>query len=367
MKSLAPHGKYAKYYRTHRGFRSTDGKQKPFICIEESDYKTKVIKVHCPVCDKVAELEQEVVKFKQRGATDEQIREYRNKNIFPFQSEGKYYLNVVNQENKIGVLSLGSKAFKALEALALEQEKKGRDITGMQGVFLNFKKATRFKGDRDAVHSVEMFLQAGNDGSFRYVTHDITADFAARLGTEAADLGNLFKALDAEQIARIVSLDGESRGQYIDTLFNAPEKDAPANNGGLQTQIPNSNLTAVSRLEVGQDGNYNVQQPTVPSNFNQPAQAPQNFGQFSGAQQQAPAAPATPPPGFGQSQAPAAAPQQAAPAAPPVQGFVGFSQSTQPGAPTQHVQAAQSVQLPGQPMAALNDDEFLAMIPKKKM
>jgi hypothetical protein len=356
MKSLAPHGKYAKFYRTHRGFRGSDNKQKPFICIEESDYKTKVIKVHCPVCDKVAELEQEVAKFKQRGATDEQIRDYRSKNIFPFQSEGKYYLNVVNQENKIGILNVGSKMFKALEALATEQEKKGRDITGMQGVFLNFKKATRYKGDRDAVHSVEMFMQGQSDGSFRYAAHDITADFAARLGTEAADLGNLFKTLDAEQIASIVSLDGESRSKYIDNLFNAPEKDGSAVNQGLQTQIPGSNVTAVSRMEVSSQGDYSVQQPTVPPNFNQQSTTPASAQTFQ-----------TAPQGFGGAPAVQAQSAPVQQQVPPTQGFVGFSQSTQPGGPVVHQQVAQSIAIPGAPTAALNDDEFLAMIPKKKM
>jgi hypothetical protein len=34
IKSLASKGKYAQFIATHRGFRGTDGKQKPFRCIE---------------------------------------------------------------------------------------------------------------------------------------------------------------------------------------------------------------------------------------------------------------------------------------------------------------------------------------------
>jgi hypothetical protein len=302
MKSLAPHGKYAKFYKTHRGFRDSSNKQKPFVCIEESNYKTKVITTHCPVCDWVAQMESQVKQFESRGATKEQIKEYNYKNIYPFKSDRKYYLNVVNQENKIGILAISSTMFQSLEALGTEQEKLGRDITGMEGVFINFKKQTKFKGDRDAIHTASLFMQPQADGSYRFVTHTITPDFASRLSTEAADLGNLFKVLDVEQISRLVSLatDDAARGKYVDALFAAPEAAQAATGNVPQTvqgDIPGTNLTAVSRVEVGRDGGFQVQQPTIPANFNQVAPPPTNLGQFQGTQQSlANLAPATPAP-----------------------------------------------------------------------
>ena len=342
MKSLAPHGKYAKFYATHRGFRGSDNKQKPFLCIEESNYKSKQITVHCPVCDWVNAIEAEIANYKAKGATDEQIREYRNKNVFPFQAERKYYVNVVNQENKIGILAIGSKMFKSLEALAIEQEKLGRDITGMEGYFLNFKKQTRFKGDRDAIHTATMYMSSQQDGSFRFVNHTITAEFAQRLGPEAADLGNLFKTLDAEQIARIVSLEGASRAEYVDLLFAAPEKDQAAQSG-MQSQIPGTNLTAVSRVESSPNGGFQVQQPTLPP----VQQSVQPAAQQAPAA--APAAPVAAPvgaiPGFGQTQTPAAAPQQT--------GLTNFGPSVPPlGAGV----------MPGQSAAKLDDAEFANMV-----
>jgi hypothetical protein len=280
IKSLAQEGKVLKYYRTHRGFRGSDGRQKPFICIEQSDYKTKLIRTHCPVCDLVSELTQELEKARAKGATQEQLTEFRNKNIFPIQVESKYYLNVVNQDGKIGILPIGSKMKNALEALAKEQEKKGRDISGMEGVFINFKKATRYKGDRDAVHSVEIFMRPDNDGSFRYATHTITAEFAERIGKEAADLNNIFKSLDADQIARIVSLEGEDRAAYVDSLFLAPERQE-----STQSTVPGGNFTAVSRVESSENGGFTVQQPTLPTNFYSGSTTmPDNSGSFQGNQ-----------------------------------------------------------------------------------
>ena len=313
MHSLAASGKYAKYYKTHRGFRGTDNKQKPFICIEEQDYKTKLIKTHCPICDYVAELKAEIPKYQARGATPEQIKQFNNTNIFPLQSEKKFYLNVVNQENKIGILAIGTKQFNALEALAMQHEKSGRDITGMEGVYLNFKKLTKYKGDKDAVFSVEVFMQPSSDGAFRYVTHTMTPEFSSRLKKEAADLGNLFKSFSVEQLASIVALEGEARAKYVDSLFAAPESEAQ-----MSAQIPNTNLQAVSRVEVNSNGGFQVQQPTVPAGYGSvnPNPAPANAGQFQG---------------------------------------------TQTVTPTAAVQTAQDL-VPGKAMSSLNDDEFLAMV-----
>ena len=379
IKSMAAAGKYAKFYATHRGFRGSDNKQKPFLCIEEKDFKSQVIKVHCPVCDKVAELEALLKDYKARGAPDEDVRKYRDQNIFPFQAERKYYLNVVNQENKIGILPITSKMFKALEALAQEQEKLGRDITGLEGVFLNFKKQTRFKGDREAIHTPVIYMIPTNDGAFRYASHTITPEFGQRIMAEAADLGNLFKTLTGEQIAQIVSLEGPTRAAYVDSLFAAPEKAAPQQ--AMQSQIPGSNMVAVSRVEVAPNGGFSVQQPTVPNNFGQ-ATAPNNTGAFQGAQQAAqPTAPPqqapnlSPPPGFGNPPGPiASAPaQQQAPSVglpPPAfgGGMNGFAAPAQQAAPPQGFMPGQQQApqqpafMPGQSIQNLNDDEFLAVV-----
>ncbi len=223
MKSLARDGKYAKFYVTHRGFRGTDNRQKPFLCVEESTYdsktKTRSIKSHCPICDWVAAVEAQIDGFKAQGATEDQIREYRNKYVFPFQAERKYYMNVVNTEGKIGILPIGSKMFKSLEALAKEQEKTGVDICGMTGLYVNFKKQTAFKGDKNAIHSAALYMHPDGTGGYRPVSHVIDTVFAQRLGPEAADLGKLFKEINIEQCAQLVALDGDARAQYVDSIF----------------------------------------------------------------------------------------------------------------------------------------------------
>jgi hypothetical protein len=283
LKSLAPAGKIAKYYRVHRGIRGTDKRQKPFMCIEESDYKTKVITQHCPICDHVRDLEKNLESARLSGATKEQLMEVRKNTIFPLQSEGKYYLNVVNQEGKMGVLSVGSKMFAGFTALAKEMESKGFDVTGMQGIYLNFKKTTAFKGDKNAVLAVEPYLAPSGDGSFRYVTHDLTQDVINRLDKETADLGNLFRVLSSEQIATIMSYEGEARAKLMDTYFDAPEK---VQAQSVDATVPGTNATLVSNVVASPSGGFQLNTPSLPPQ--EPVVPNNNVGAFSGTMTSAP-------------------------------------------------------------------------------
>lgn len=288
LKSMAQVGKIAKYYKVHRGIRGTDKRQKPFLCVEESDYKTKVITQHCPICDHVRELEKNLENARLAGASKEQVAEVRKNTIFPLQSEGKYYMNVVNQEGKMGVLSVGAKMFAAFTALAKEMEAKGFDVTGMQGVYLNFKKSTQFKGDKNAVLSVEPYLAPSGDGSFRYVTHELTQEVINRLDKETADLGNLFKSLSVEQIATILSYEGDARAKLMDTYFDAPEKESTE----VQATVPGTNASLVSHVTSAPTGGFHLNTPILPP---QAAPAPNNnLGSFSGTKMETPVAVAKP-------------------------------------------------------------------------
>lgn len=259
IKGMAPTGKVAKYYNVHRGIRGTDGKQKPFICVEKSDYKTKIISTHCALCDRVRELKEQIKIAESKGATKEQIKEANAKQVFPLQNEGKWYLNVINQDGKIGVLNIGSKMYNSFQALAEKLEKQGYDVSGMDGMFLNFTKTTKYKGDKDAVLQVEPATVSSGNGSFSYHMHTLTPDIINRLGKEAADLSKLFKELEPEQVSMIVQLQGDERAKYVDTLFNAPEREESK----VTQTVAGTNAQLVTRVEMDQNGGLILQSPTV--------------------------------------------------------------------------------------------------------
>lgn len=372
MKSLARDGKYAKFYSTHRGFRGTDNRQKPFLCVEESNYDTKTkarsIKVHCPICDWVAAVEAQIEGFKAQGATDDQIREYRNKYVFPFQAERKYYMNVVNAEGKIGILPIGSKMFKSLEALAKEQEKLGVDICGMTGLYVNFKKQTAFKGDKNAVHNAVLYMHPDGTGGYRPVSHVIDQVFAQRLGPEAADLAKLFKEINIEQCAQLVALDGMARAEYVDRLF--PKEDVKPAPAPVAAPVQAPVAAPASALPTAPA----PAMTTTPAPAMQAAPAAPAFSMPAAPAQAAPALAPLPAPaqGFGQSLAPAAAPTTPAPTAAPAAPAPAPMTFTPPAnaAPAAPQQApafqgfgGAGTQAPaGQNMSQLDDKSFASMV-----
>ena len=290
IKSLASAGKYSQWHASHR-VRNSEGYQKSFSCKEERT-KEGLITRHCPFCDRAKELEGQLEAAEKAGATREQLQAFRTKEIFPIKVEKSYYLNVVNQEGNLGVLGIKKTSFDSLKALAVDQEKKGRDITGMEGIFLNFKKVTPFKGSKDVIYQVEVFLTPMPDGSFRFVPHTITPEVVERIKTDSADLTTLFKDLSVEQISTLIALEGEARGRQVDVFFNSPEKSSQASSG-LQSRIPGTSGVAVTHVQPTATG-FELNSPKVPANFH--TEAPNNQGQFQGKQNVA---------DFGQSLVPA--------------------------------------------------------------
>lgn len=240
IKSMASSGRIAKYYKVHRGIRGTDGKQKPFLCIEEKN-KDGVIVKHCPICDRVRELEARLEELKLGGATEEQLKKFRYQYVFPIQVEKKYYINVLNQENQLGVLAIGQKMFNDLEAKGKEWQQKGINLAGLNGVFLNFKINKKYKGDKEAIHTASVHMVPQADGSFRYIAHTLTPDIIERLDKEAADLNALFKSLTAEDMTMLINVEGEERARLMDTLFSAPEKEQESS---LNVAIPGTSAKA---------------------------------------------------------------------------------------------------------------------------
>lgn len=271
LHSLARTGEFAKYYAVHRQIKGLDGKQRPFLCNQEKDYKTKMITVRCGLCDRAAELKSKVDAATASGQmSKEESFQFEQKNIWPLKPEKKYFLNVVNQEGNIGVISISISMYQDLQNTLKEWDKKGFDLTGQKGAFLNFTVTKKFKGDKDAVHKVVPFTQVNKDGSFSLVQHEVTPEVIEKLKTDSRDLSKLFRSLTTEDVAMLASTDGADRSQIIDRLFANPEdsddvesetlskQKAQAQEGlsatRLEARIPGTAAVAVTNIEVSETG-----------------------------------------------------------------------------------------------------------------
>jgi hypothetical protein len=233
MHSCKDAGKYAVYHRFHDKLKGSPteyqpkGVYFPFQCLEEK--QNKVVTKRCPICDKFEEMNAKYKMLAEKGAPKDQLNEFYLRFVYPFMPAKRYFLNVVNLEGQIGVLDISYTMYCSLRAKIDEYESKGIDLTGMTAPYLNFTVMKKYKGDRDAVHQVEVYMQPQDDGSFRRVMHTIDKEFIKRLKVESRDLQKLFRTITPEDAARIAAADETTRASVIDSLI-AREKEQKKNN-----------------------------------------------------------------------------------------------------------------------------------------
>ena len=227
MFSLAADGAVSKWWSCHRGFRNTQGKQKTFACIEEKDHKTKTIRVRCPICDAAKQVEMMLEKAKQNGATKEQLSQANQTQLAPLQAEKRFWLNVIDVDGQIGLLSINYKHHELVKNLLNTQFAAGFDPTGMNGCYLNFTKVQAYKGDPQTAYGVALAVEQSMQNGVLNQTvkmHTLTPEIIERVKVESRDLTKLFPALTGEQMAILIQLSGVDQQKALETFLSGPEK-----------------------------------------------------------------------------------------------------------------------------------------------
>lgn len=295
--SLGPSGRWSQYISSHR-ITNSKGSPRSFICHEVKQNKEVVH--HCPYCvkakagmdqlDDIKRQQDEYLKSvldpQQKALAvanfNEQNKAFRLMHIEPYAAEKKFYINVMDLDGNIGVLSLGYKFFLQVETLVKSLGREKNDVTGIQGMFFNFRKMAKYKADRDTQYSIEPYREGGISGQVKF--HTLTPEQIQRLKNEAFDLGDLFKRITAEQLNMLLSADMESRKLLVDKLWAAPEKKAEATFDPMKVQIPGTNMYAVGRIETNAAG-MTVAMPNI-ANISNPPQPQQpsipNFAPSTG-------------------------------------------------------------------------------------
>lgn len=276
MFSLAPKGLWYKYWGVHKGFVNSAGKYRPLASIEEFDIKTKTVRVHDPISEKYRENLAKAKAARDKGMPEEKVREFSEVYVKPYDTDKKYYVNAVNQANEIGQLVIPTKLFQQLKALCKEYEAKNIDLTGMKGVFLNFKKIQAYKGDPQTSYSCEIYREEMPDSqgglTSRPKVHDITEDFIVRLQNEAKDLATLFKIPTASDLALLAEAAPNERAAVIDRIFGKADVESDEEGGQdeegdgvLGVTIPNTGgAKAVGVMDLA-SGNLGVSLPQMPT------------------------------------------------------------------------------------------------------
>lgn len=227
--TLAADGIWAVYDSIHWGYKGTKG-HKPFKCIQKKDFKTKMVKVQCPECDKIAEyksrLEDETARLKASGKTKEEIDEFLKPLadwLYSHNLDKKWYMNAMDKDGQLGRLAIPHKMYSQLQELITDiVTKKGVDPIAVDGgVWFDFIRSGKGRDTTHRVAIVEQNEVINGRVMSTYKPAPLTQDVLNRLGAEAWDLKNAVRVLNYDEINRIVSSGGDE--EVVDGVFGNGE------------------------------------------------------------------------------------------------------------------------------------------------
>ncbi len=256
---------WKKFYGIHYGHSGNNprdaqkNRPRPFACIEEKDYRTKEIKVHCPKCDQmevmrskqktreselklanpsVAENEKAMKDICRADATYASYTEWLKKH----NCDKKWYINVMSYAGEFGVLHLTYTTMKdVLEPKLKEWRDKDKlDVFHPhKGVWLRF---TRSGVAPRVTDNVDLFMDSVEISPGRIVKEvknaPLTKEQIQRALKICPDLAkDVVKFLPPEKITALIATKGDL--DKVDEIWDGPKKDR---------------ATTASSLESGLDG-----------------------------------------------------------------------------------------------------------------
>lgn len=258
MGDLAADGVWSVYYNVVFGFKTTDGKHRPFqspqVVKRTGKGKDAVttIEVHCAATDFINKLKDELEAAKKAGNTQKAqqlakiVGDYPTMGVYSLNND--HYINVVDRQGNVGQLELGHKAKLALDAeINRIRKDEGYDpLSPQTGRFLNLRRDGKGRDTQVKVTVVQEKINVEGVGLVsKDIVHVIDETLAARLATkkngkwiykEAANLYKLYKYPTAEEVALIVStadiMTGKSPG--VDKVFGTSSDTQAEQDAGNQ-------------------------------------------------------------------------------------------------------------------------------------
>jgi hypothetical protein len=237
FKSLAASGKWFAYTKQHFGYRGAGDEQNPkgrirtFVCPEEIDRQTEMVKVECKECNKIREmvalLESRIAGLKSEGKNEAQIETL----VGPVKAwlkehnlDKKYITLAKNENSEWGVLSLPYKAKSGLDMVIKKcRAEEGFDPLDMdKGCWINFtREGEGFKTVYLAEAATETVIVDGKRAKSIKMDGLTDADFD-QIAANCPDLTTVGRRLTQEQIAQLVECNGDP--EEVDRIFNSGAK-----------------------------------------------------------------------------------------------------------------------------------------------
>lgn len=240
IKSLADDGIWKRYFRLHFGFKARNPRDqtktimKPFLCILDENRKTGEVLCRCPQCEVIERREAQVEAIEAQGKldkkTDDQIETLTASHkawLREFNTDSKWYINVMNTKGEFGVLAISHRLQTQLNDLLKKLlESENIDATDpTNGLFLKFTRTGKGRETQDKV-----------DVAMTKVTIDgrVLSEYKRSSLTEAQvkDALRILPDLDkevvtritSEQIGRLVGLGTSPDPDLVDAIFGSSQK-----------------------------------------------------------------------------------------------------------------------------------------------
>jgi hypothetical protein len=247
---LAATGGWAVFEALHWGYRGSKG-MRPFKCIQKKHFKSGMITVQCPECDKIAEykglLESAEEQKASEGMSKDQIKEAvkpLSDWLFSHNLDKKWYVNAMKEDGSIGRLAMPHKMYQALQQ-KIEKliNEDGIDPIAVDGGVW-FVLTRTGKGVQTAFSVDVQYTQETVNGRKAKVIKPaaLNEETLAKVAAEAYDLSDSFRKLTYDEIKRLVDSGGDQ--DEVDHVFSSPDTDGgmePEPEAGAVASAPKAN------------------------------------------------------------------------------------------------------------------------------
>jgi hypothetical protein len=227
--SLAKSGRWSFYDAIHWGFQGTNGKMKPFRCIQQKNHKTKMITQECPACTwiegKRNDYNKLLASLKEDKRSKEDIERMTGdqfKWLMRFNTQKGHYVNAMKQSGEIGRLFLKIKCKQNLDVLNEKLKAKDKNaISASKGLWLVFSKEGKGTQTVYPVSVLQEDFQFNGQTFTKDKDAPLTADIINRMRTEAFDLATVYQDVTYDQILQLVGSSADP--QTVDSVFGLPK------------------------------------------------------------------------------------------------------------------------------------------------
>ncbi|HBI01195.1 MAG TPA: hypothetical protein DDY18_06180 [Flavobacterium sp.] len=253
MGKLAKQGKWYEYYRVEWGYKNSAGKNRPFQDVRKVNYQNKMVEVESD-----AHLRREALKAEKdalvktlRANPQDAAALARAKTVTEelkrYNLDAKYYLNAIDLQGKIGLLKIGSRAFKLLKTQIEDLRKTGVDPLSIEnGRFFNFNRSNPTGNFNDTAYQVTVYQENVQINGKTYKedkVHVIDQSIIDRLSDEAYELSGMYPVLTAIQVSQIV----KEGATAVDRLLGAGNETASDDDGGDDEETTQSTPVIASQ------------------------------------------------------------------------------------------------------------------------